>query len=98
MSKVLKLSGLKSFTGPFTGGVVVQKGEVIRVTDAVAAKIEEGGRNNSEGEKIHYWVEPTASDKVNHDFTDGKEAEQEAEAVAPKRSPVRQRGTAKNTA
>lgn len=65
----LKLAGLKTFVAPFTGTILIKKGEVIRVSDQIAAKLEEGGRNNSEGEFVPYWVEPGANDAVTYDFS-----------------------------
>lgn len=96
MSKLLKLTGLKSFTSSLAGlAITVQRNEVVRVSDADAEKLEKGHRRDLEGNRVAYWTEPSMSDKtVNHDFTGGeKDDEPEPETAAPARPASRQRRT-----
>jgi hypothetical protein len=104
MSKLLKLTGLKSFTTPAFNEVVVQKGQIIRVSDKLARALEKGKKNGKEedSDPIPYWSEPLLSEagKVDHDFTvpkvtpaDEPDEDPVAEAPvarkAPAKAPVR---------
>lgn len=94
MSKILKLQNVKTYSAPFTNGVAIQKGETIRVSDEIAAKVEQGGRTNLEGERLDYWQEMPADTKVDHDYapdtvsladTGAAEADKTAPAPAAKK-------------
>lgn len=73
MSKLLKLTGLKSYTAPALGEVVVQKGQIIRVSDKIARLLEKGQKapKSADDEPTPYFTEPTISEanKVDIDFT-----------------------------
>lgn len=68
MSKILKLTGVKSFTGPFTNQIIVERGKTCRVTDAIAEKIMKGSRRNAESEAVPYWTEMPEGTDVDYDF------------------------------
>lgn len=73
----LKLTGIKTYTGPATKGAAIKKGEVCKFDDAVAEQIKLGSRVNGDGEPIPFFTKPDADDKVTRDFSTP------AAAVAP---------------
>lgn len=100
MSKVLKLTGLKSYTTPAFGEQVVLKGQIIRVSDKLARALTKGQKNakDEDSDPILYFTEPAISEagKVDIDFTAPKVVEPEededegtaAVAVAAPRAPA----------
>lgn len=98
MSKLLKLTGLKSYTAPALGEVVVQKGQIIRVSDKIARLLEKGQKNpkSADDEPIPYFTEPTISEagKVDIDFTipkptEADEPDEDETPPAPTRAPAK---------
>jgi len=82
MSKILKLTGVKTFTSSFTNQIIVARGETCRVTEAIAAKVLKGSRRNAEGEPVAYWTEMPEGSEVTHDFAPAETAPVAAVAQA----------------
>ncbi len=68
MAKLMKLKGLKTFTAPKFGDVIVRKGEVARFDDAIGERLMESGRYNADKDFITYWEEMPEGTTVDHDF------------------------------
>jgi hypothetical protein len=69
MAKVLKLTGLKTYTGKATGGSIsMVKGQTARFSDVIANEVLKGGRLNSDKELVPYWEEVGETDPT-YDFT-----------------------------
>ncbi len=81
MSKVLKLTGLKSWTGSVSNSNVVRKGEIARFDDDVAAKVMAGKRLNSDGEPVPYWVEVEGETTPKYDFSTPVDSAEEAPVI-----------------
>lgn len=75
MPRNLKLTGLKTYTGAAVKNTVVNKGEIVRLNDDIAALVEQGGRASTEGDFIGYFSDAPEGVPVNHNFSDDKEAE-----------------------
>lgn len=101
MAKVLQLVGIKSFVSPITNGVVVTKGQTIKVDDDKADKFNGFELDSANNEHPH-WIERDegAVEKIDHDFTSSPvkvevtgEGEQLATAVKSATSSARKAAT-----
>lgn len=99
MSKTLVLTGIEAYTSPLVNNKNLKKGDVVRVTDDIGAKIGGSKRMNSEGQPVYYFTQATGDYEVTYDLTkedlmapavDGKSALPAGPAkisVAPKPEP-----------
>lgn len=69
MSKLLKLTGIASFSCPAFRAEIVKKGQVVRVDDSLADKLSKGSRRNNEGEDVPYWTESHDGGEPAFDFS-----------------------------
>lgn len=68
MSKILKLTGIKVFTTSVCKGTLVQKGQTVKFSDAVADKLLKSFRRNAEGDPVPYWTEMPEDTVPDHNF------------------------------
>lgn len=81
MSKVLQLTGIKSYVGPRTKNEIVRQGETAKFSDADADAIIDSTSMGDHGETIPVWTKSDV-DTPTHDFADRREVAAEAAQAA----------------
>lgn len=84
MAKVIQLMFIKTFVSPLTEGKTINKGDIIKVSDEVFAKLDRarGGQQVDSASNVHkHWQERDESlVKLTHDFTKSATAAQNIDA------------------
>ena len=86
MSKILKLSGVKTFIASPTRGVTLVKGQTAKFTDTVGMRLLKSQRKDKENNPLPYFTEMEGG-KVDFDFSE--EVEDGDVVVPPAKVPAR---------
>jgi hypothetical protein len=90
MSKVLKLTGLATYTSAAVNHELVKKGQKVRFSDTMAERVMKKGRYNADNEFTPYFAEQPVGTPFDMDFSkEPVKAIEDEDVIVPVKAAVK---------